>query len=139
MSKKIFRQRAPEWFLALLLTFWGLTLFFIEDNTLKYYSSILLIMPLQIWATLATGFGITRLLFLYINGAWKSSAHMRIIGSMFGCVTWGSLVITSIIPHITPISVIYVALLSLDFLFLYYASEDASEADIIANRGFKRR
>lgn len=133
--KKTFRYRSSEWLLAVALAGWGwVTL--ISQGLFEHQESfhpMLLLMSQQAWGVLGLTIGLFRLLFLFINGAWRPSAHLRALGCTFGCLTWGMLLISTFTaPAIIPTAVLYVIFLSLDFLSLWFAAGDAKLADLEA-------
>jgi hypothetical protein len=131
-----FRDRSAEWVLSLALTGWGLGTLLSPNlfETRDVFIHMLDIMPQNIWGGLALLFGLIRIIFLFINGAWRPSAHIRVLGCLFGCLTWGMLLISSIQPEVinTPTTELYGALLVLDLLSIWFASGDAKLADIDA-------
>lgn len=87
------------------------------------------------WGILATLIGLVRLLFLFINGRWRPSAHIRALGAIFGCLTWGMLFMSTLsVDWVTPITSLYATLLGLDLLALWYCAGDAKLADLEAKK-----
>jgi hypothetical protein len=128
--RQTFRDRLSEWFLSVALIGWGFIT--LNSNGFFEHQEPLYSILLQ-WGGLAVLVGITRFIFLIINGAWRPSAHIRALGCIFGCLTWGTLLLST--PSWgwnTPTTALYATFLSLDFISLWFASGDAKIADIEA-------
>lgn len=134
--KETFRERSAEWLLAAGLAGWGfITIISANDSFTRIPNlfSMLTIMSQDAWGTLALVVGSLRLLFLLINGAWRPSAHLRVIGCILSCFTWGMMLISTIAaPTLLPSVALYPVVLCLDFLALWYAARDAKLADLSA-------
>lgn len=134
-KKYSFRERAPEWILAIGLLAWGIaiaanpTLF-----TTTTFEALLNIMPQENWAFVTIFIGILRLVALIINGAWRPTAHFRALGAVGGVTIWASLFIISLINvgDRAPGIATYGMLLTFDFLALWWAAGDAKLVDELA-------
>jgi hypothetical protein len=100
----------------------------------------------EVWGWTAVLIGLLRMLFLFINGTWRRSAHLRATGSALSAIFWAAvfgsyLTLGNVIPNLATIGI----LLALDIYSLWFASEDAKRSDILTNEDrailmeFKRR
>lgn len=137
--RETFRERMPEWIQSFGMLGWGLItlsspMLFHEQY---FFHTLLLLMSQVEWAFLAIAAGIIRLTFLFINGAWRPSAHIRAIGCLLGAMLWGSLLIATLsLEYLTPTIAIFTILLSSDMISLWFAAGDAKLADLTA-KGYK--
>jgi hypothetical protein len=135
--KETFRDRMPEWVQSFSMLGWGLISLAAIDlfESVHLFNPLLLIMSQTQWAFLAIFVGFIRLVFLFINGAWRPSAHIRAIGCVLGVLLWGSLLVSTIsLPYLTPQIVTYSAALTLEVLSLWFAAGDAKLADLLAKK-----
>lgn len=135
--RRHFRDRMPEWTQSVGMLLWGLIAFFsigvFEDQ--HFFHPLLILMSQEKWAIAAIVVGAIRLTFLFINGAWRPSAHIRAIGCVMGVLLWGSLLISSLsLAWLTPTVTVYAMLLVFDLFSLWFASGDAKLADIAARK-----
>ena len=125
----------PEWIQAAGMLGWGLSALmspglFIDQ---EFFHPLLLIMSQTMWGILVLAIGVTRLVFLVINGVWRPSAHIRAIGCTAGTVLWGGLLVSALsLSWLTPTSSIYAMLLVSDILSLWFSAGDAKLADLSA-------
>lgn len=131
--KENFRERMPEWFLALGILFWGIicllspTLFQISLT----FKPLLVLMDQVTWGLAAVVVGSIRLIFLIINGSWRPSAHIRALGSAGGALLWGGMFISTLnLNLLVPTTSIYFILMILDLISLWFAAGDAKIADL---------
>ena len=98
-----------------------------------FFSPLLLIMPQLDWAILAIAVGVLRLIFLFINGAWRPSAHFRMLGCLLAIFIWGTLLISSLnLVFMIPVTATYSMILALELTSLWFAAGDAKIADLLA-------
>jgi hypothetical protein len=84
--------RRVEWLLAICL--FGIGVVYAFDANLfaqPLYSVHSKIMPRETWATLAILVSSVRLCFLFVNGTWRRSPHLRAAGAFFSCLLWAEL------------------------------------------------
>lgn len=83
-------DRALEWFSALVMLGWGVTLILPGDTLAgpQYSAFSRFGFTEEFWAWAFSTVGIARLVALYINGKWPKSPHIRMMGSLFGAVSW---------------------------------------------------
>jgi hypothetical protein len=86
----IFNDRGLEWFSALVMLAWGITLALPGDTLAgpQYAAFGRFGMTEESWAWVFGVVGSARIAALYINGAWPRSPHVRMIGSTFGAISW---------------------------------------------------
>jgi hypothetical protein len=133
--KETFRERASEWVQAMGMLMWGMIAIFSPGlfAAQEFFHPLLEMMPQMGWGFLAFMVGLTRLIFLVINGAWRPSAHIRAVGCVMGVLLWGSLLISALsLGWLTPTTAIYTMLVLLDLLSLWFSAGDAKLADIAA-------
>ncbi len=135
-----FRERVSEWVMSFGILAWGILILGSSPEIFQreYYVLLHAIMDGYKWGVLAILVGVTRLIFLSINGAWRPSAHIRAIGAIFGSTVWGSLLIPAIhLNMFNPIVAIYLTLLIMDLFVIAHAASDAKLADLIAKDRLK--
>lgn len=123
-----FRNRKTEWLLSGTMLLWGLFILLSCPVATLSHVGLMPIMSVTSWGVLALITGIIRLIFLTINGAWRPSAHIRLIGSVIGCAFWSAIIISA--DWLSPNIVLYASLLIMDMLSLWFIAEDAKLADI---------
>jgi hypothetical protein len=130
----------PEWIQAAGMLGWGL-LVLASPGTFQaqeFFHPLLILMSQTQWGISAMLIGITRLVFLVINGAWRPSAHIRAVGCGLGAMLWGSLLVSALnLSWITPTSAIFTMLLGLDLISLWFSAGDAKLADLSARGKIK--
>jgi hypothetical protein len=142
------KLRFCEWIVGLGLLVWGaITLsrpgYFLTTPALANMTELA---SQNMWGWAAVSIGLLRMLFLFINGTWRRSAHLRATGSALSAIFWAAvfgsyLTLGNVIPNLATIGI----LLSLDMYSLWFASEDAKRSDILTNedgallKEFKRR
>lgn len=133
--RETFRERMPEWVVAVGMTTWGLTTLNSGDlfTTSKFFHPLLLVMNQTEWGVMALTVGLARLLFLVINGAWRPSAHIRAVGCILGAMLWSNLLIATLsLEWLTPTVAMPATLLFIDIISLWFAAGDAKLADLLA-------
>lgn len=86
----IFNDRGMEWFSAFVMLGWGVILIS-PGETLsgpQYAAFGRFGFTEEFWAWAFGAAGLARLVALYINGNWPRSPHIRMVGSLFGAVSW---------------------------------------------------
>lgn len=86
----IFNDRGLEWFSALVMVGWGITLAMPGDTLAgpQYAGFLRFGFTEDLWAWAFGVVGIARIVALYINGQWPRSPLIRMVGSVFGAVSW---------------------------------------------------
>ncbi len=86
------KTRTVEWMLAALMFGWGAAVLYpgemLGNATNRY---LILLMPEDAWGVIAAAIGVFRMSFLYVNGAWRRSPIMRLIGCFLGTLWWTAL------------------------------------------------
>lgn len=128
------QDRGLEWFSAAVMVAWGLTLA-MPGNTLD--GANFLAFHRSPWMTetfWATAFGLVgggRFVALYINGRSPRTPHARIVGAVFGVLSWSqvSLLITEGTYHSTGVAStgtgVYALLALADLFSVFRAAHDA--------------
>lgn len=85
-----FNDRGLEWFSAFVMLGWGVTLIAPGDTLAGPAFSAFGRFGLteEFWAWAFGLVGATRLVALYINGNWPKSPHIRMLGALFGAISW---------------------------------------------------
>jgi hypothetical protein len=128
----IFNDRGLEWFSAFVMTGWGLVLL-APGSTLsgpQYKSFDRFGMTEDAWAGVFLAIGLARLVALYINGNWPRSPHIRMLGSLFGAISWMQVgyLLASTYPETGILNTgvaVYLPLAIADFIGIARASFDA--------------
>jgi len=84
------QDRALEWFSALIMLSWGAVLAMPGDtlaganfDAFRRYG-----MTEVFWAWTFGSIGAARIMALYINGKWPRTPLIRMVGALFGAVSW---------------------------------------------------
>jgi hypothetical protein len=87
---KSLADRSNEWFSSLVMIAWGVTLAMPGDllTQPEFVAFRRFGMTETSWAVLFAFVGAARLVALYINGRWPRSPHIRMVGALFGAVSW---------------------------------------------------
>jgi hypothetical protein len=87
---KSLADRTNEWFSSLVMIAWGATLALPGDLLSQpgFVAFRRFGMTEASWAALFAFVGAARLVALYINGRWPRSPHIRMVGALFGAVSW---------------------------------------------------
>lgn len=86
----IFNDRGLEWFSAFVMLGWGVTLG-LPGETLagpSFAAFGRFGITEEVWAGVFSAVGLARVVALYINGQWPRSPHIRMVGSLFGAISW---------------------------------------------------
>lgn len=88
---KSLSDRTIEWFSAGVMMAWGLTLTLPGDLLSQpgFVAFHRFGATESFWATAFTAVGLARLVALFINGRWPRTPHVRMIGAIFGALSWG--------------------------------------------------
>lgn len=124
--RQTFRERCAEWVMALILMGWGLQVLqpFPLFNR-PFFALLASVGPEWAWGWAAFMIGIGRLIFLFINGAWRASPGLRQLGCIFGMMVWLALGIGGLsIDYGSPSWAPYFGLFVLDALSLSFAAQD---------------
>ena len=83
------RTRSVEWMLALLMVAWGLALLAPMDTFASpVYRYLAALAPEEVWGAFSVGIGASRMVALYVNGAWRRTPLIRAGGAVLGVVWW---------------------------------------------------
>lgn len=131
-----FRERAPEWVLALGLCAWG-TVLVLNPHLLSALPSLkplLTVAPQSFWAIGTILVGLFRVSFLSLEKVFSKTPHLRAITAGTSILVWGAFFVVSILNMPERVSglPIYAMLLALDFLALWWAAGDAKLVDQLA-------
>ena len=135
--KTSFHDKFVEWIMSFGVILWGLLVCNSPDlfTERAWYSALANFMPQIYWGIYAIVIGSTRILFLYINGTIRQSAHIRTLGAALSLPIWGGIFIgTMSLDWLSAHIAAYTMLFSLDLISLWYAAEDAKLADIKAKK-----
>lgn len=85
-----FRIRVTDWLLSAILFSWGFCLLWTDPLVweLPTFSGLADIAPQQTWAVLTMAVGFTRLIALFVNGAYRRSPHWRGGLAFLSCFVW---------------------------------------------------
>jgi len=85
------QDRGLEWFSALVMVAWGFTLALPGDTLAgpSFAAFHRYDLTETFWAWLFGAIGAARLVALYINGRWPTTPFIRMVGSLFGAISWG--------------------------------------------------
>lgn len=90
-----FRVRALEWLLAGVLLTWGVILAQpYHTLTEAQYSPLLNLAPESVWTFGCFAVAISRLMALYVNGAWVPSPWVRLLTALISAVFWLQVVLS---------------------------------------------
>lgn len=128
-----FKERMSEWLIGFGLFAWGCIVISRPGyfETTPALANMINLAPQEVWGWAAGLIGLTRLVFLFINGTWRRSAHLRAIGSSLSATFWAAVLssytmLGAPIPNLATIG----ALLALDIAATWFAAEDAKRSDI---------
>ena len=136
MRKRLFhavtshmRLRFNEWVSGIALFLWGLGVGCTPTLTSVTYFGYT---ASTIWLALACAtIGLSRVILLFINGAWGLSPHFRAASAATSACTWTAMWTFMFMPgqFITSLAIVG-ALVALDIYSLWYAAEEARLADL---------
>jgi vacuolar-type H+-ATPase subunit I/STV1 len=88
--RETFPVRASEWALSFMLFSWGAILLLNNDlfSLSPSYHSFSEVMPEAAWGSVCLLVGSARLTFLFVNGLWRRSPHLRLLGAFVSCFFW---------------------------------------------------
>ena len=130
--KQTFPIRITEWLLAGIMFSWSLACWNLTptDWANPLYTGLARLGDQYTWATFAFVLGITRLLALGINGAWRPSPHLRAGCAFFACFMWLQISLGVFMADIRATGIaIYPWLLFADIYNVFRASHDARVSD----------
>jgi len=131
-----FPLRISEWLLSVILTTWGMIVFFMPDNAWLMPSMEALRSiesDRHVWGGCAIVIGMARLVALFINGAMRRTPHLRAIGAFMSIFIWVQLSFGVLIaPVVTMATAVIPWLLICDLHNLYRAGKDARYSDLSA-------
>ena len=96
--QKHWPHRKAEWMLAFVTA--GLGVVYTLNPTLfqrPWFASMAHLMPQQWWALICLCIGMTRLVFLLVNGAFQPSPSIRCMGASANCGVWVALSIATVL------------------------------------------
>ena len=125
-----FRERAPEWIMAIIQTGWGLNLLVpggVFDR--PFFKTLATLAPRATWGTVMFTVGLSRMVALYMNGAHRQTPLIRQIGCMTGMFFWGLLMLNAVnVTWRSPSVCTYAGLFVLELIMFSYAAGDAARA-----------
>lgn len=129
----IFNDRGLEWFSSFVMLGWGATLILPGDTLSgpQYAAFGRFGLTEEFWAWAFSLAGSARIVALYINGNWPKSPHIRMVGSLFGALSWAqvSYLLTASTYFTTGIAatgtVVYAGLAIVDLIGIARAAFDA--------------
>jgi hypothetical protein len=85
-----FRIRVMDWLLSAILLSVGITILFLDPAVwaLPVYDGLSRIAPQHVWAAVAIGLALARLLALFVNGAVRRSPELRCAGAFLAIFIW---------------------------------------------------
>jgi hypothetical protein len=83
------QTRSVEWLLACMMVAWGIGLLLPGDTmSLPQFRMLGVIAPEPVWAVWSISMGAVRVAALYINGSWRRTPLLRVLGASFGLIWW---------------------------------------------------
>lgn len=124
---RTFRERAPEWALAFVMTGWGGTLLLPGDSFNRpFFRPLAAIAPETAWGAVVFTTGIIRLAALYINGSRQETPQVRQWCSFVGMLIWSFLTAGALsVEWKSPAVFTYAGLFFLEAIMFSYAGRDA--------------
>lgn len=123
------RLRFNEWVSAVALMIWGVGFWVTPDLAPATYFGV----PASalVLAITCTLIGLSRVILLFINGAWGLSPHLRATAAGVSACTWAAMWSFLFNPGqlITSLATVG-ALVALDIYSLWYAAEEARLVDL---------
>lgn len=134
--RETFRERVTEWTLAVSILLWGaLVLANPGLFSQPFFQPLAAVMSQEFWGLTATIVGVLRVVFLFINGGWRPSAHIRAIGAAFGVAIWASLFFAAAgLEQRIASAALFGGFVFLDFMSFWWAVGDAKVADMAARK-----
>lgn len=131
--KSHMRLRFNEWVSSVTLAAWGVG-FLVNEKlslSLSYFARLESFKSLVTLGIVCLALGLSRIVLLFINGAWGLSPHFRAIGSAISACTWTLMWTYFFNPnYIIPSLATIGTLVILDLYSLWYAAEDARYSDV---------
>lgn len=130
--RETFPVRASEWALSWMLFNWGIILT-LNPNLFDIspsYNTFASMMSETAWGLVCLAIGGMRIAFLFINGLWRRSPHLRMAGAFISCFFWFQISAGFIYAGTWSTGLaIYPVLLMLDIHNLLRAATDAAIVD----------
>jgi len=83
------QTRSVEWLLASMMVAWGVGLMLPGDTMLlPQYRLLAAIAPEPVWAAWSLSMGSIRIIALYVNGSWRRTPLLRVMGATLGLIWW---------------------------------------------------
>lgn len=137
--KEHFPARISEWFNGAILSSWGLYLLLHPD---LFDSPAMTVMtqgmssmvpfdvnPESVWGLVAFSAGMTRLVALFINGAWSRTPALRLVTAAISAFVWTQVVIGLMSVPNTGLAV-YPWLVVIDLVAAYRAGRDVAISEV---------
>lgn len=135
---RTFRERAPEWVLAFIMTGWGGTLL-LPGSTFDrpFFRPLAAMAPETVWGITVFLAGLVRLAALFINGSRQETPLVRQVCSFVGMVIWAMLTAGALsVEWRSPAIFNYAGLFALEAIMFSYAGRDAGRNLVkVAARG----
>ena len=131
-ANRKFPGRAAEWLTAAIITSMGVAFagwprMFVTSD---YLTELRDFAPQSFWAVSLLLIGFVRLSALFINGSWRRSPHVRVVGAILSVLVWAKILDGFVhLGRPSPALAIYPWLALIDFYSVFRASADARLAD----------
>lgn len=130
---KTFPVRVMEWLLAGIMFSWSIALWNMVPSDFTgnpVFAGLHSLAEQNTWAFFAFVIGAGRLAVLAINGAWRSSPHLRAAGAFLACFMWLQISLGMLTAETSTTGIaIYPWLLLADIYNVFRASHDARISD----------
>lgn len=125
------RSRQTEWMLSFIVLFIGIDwLANPAIFSLPNYATMRIWMTPFEWGACATLVGLLRVAALYINGFWRASPHLRVLGAFLSIFFWTALFLAALQAPLRGVTAaIWLVCFVFDVLAAVYAAGDARIAD----------
>jgi hypothetical protein len=89
-SPAAYPDRLVEWLFASMMVAWGAWLLVPQWQTFVWpqYDALRAIAPEPVWGVWSVAVGVVRMAALFINGSWRRTPLLRLIGSSLGMIWW---------------------------------------------------
>lgn len=128
--------RLSEWGLGLILLLWGAILVSPDDTFSRPAFTIMArVASENVWGVVLTALGVTRIVVLLINGAWRRSPHLRAVTAFLSCFVWVQITLSIWGSGIFATALaVYPVLLLMDIYVVMRAAGEARLSDDEASR-----
>lgn len=122
--------RLSEWHLSFAMFLSGLVFLFWDSFHIPAFEAVNRVAPDWVWGFSMIILGVTRIVVLYINGAWSRSPHLRSVLAAISSIVWMGL-LTSLLAFSTPLLVVpfIFSAIIVDQISAFRAAQDARVRD----------